>query len=115
RPRALGARIMPLPFRGAPLYSSGVIRAALCAAFLACAAAGASAACTDRGQPGVDWRRCALDGGELRGADLRQAKLRDASFDRADLGGADLSLADAYRAKLVSADLKGAKLEGAVF
>src|SRR3546814_701456 len=71
------------------------------------------AGCNDPPGPDVEWRRCYLDGRDLRGADLTGAMLHDATFQRADLSNADLSGARASRAKFMSADLTGAKLDGA--
>ena len=73
----------------------------------------AQAACTDAAAPGVQWRRCLLDGSDLTGADLSGADLRDASFKRADLSGANLAKVQGRRAKFVSGRLQGADLSGA--
>ncbi|MDT8295607.1 pentapeptide repeat-containing protein, partial [Roseomonas mucosa] len=60
----------------------------LLALFLLAVAAPARAACNDLPAPGVDWRRCLLDGRDLPDADLAGAVLRDASFSRANMVGA---------------------------
>lgn len=73
----------------------------------------AHAACTDQAGAGVNWRRCYLDGRDLKQATLGGAMLRDATFMRSDLTGANLADADAYRAKFVSATLAGVVLERA--
>src|SRR3546814_15432537 len=72
------------------------------------------AGCNDPPGPDVEWRRCYLDGRDLRGADLTGAMLHDATFQRADLSNADLSGARASRATFMSAHLTGAKINGAV-
>ncbi|MBX9700859.1 MAG: pentapeptide repeat-containing protein [Acetobacteraceae bacterium] len=72
------------------------------------------AACTAPPGPGVDWRRCLLEGRELSGADLTGATLRDAALDRARLAGAVLRGVNGRDARFVSADLTGADLEGAI-
>lgn len=66
--------------------------------------------CTDRAEPGVDWRRCVFDRQELPGLDIAGATLRDTSFKRADLTGGNLARVNAYRAKFISA-----KIQKAVF
>jgi uncharacterized protein YjbI with pentapeptide repeats len=71
------------------------------------------AGCSDVAGPGVEWRRCRLDGENLSGVDLSNAGLRDTSFTRANLSGARLTGADMRRARLVSANLTGAVLDGA--
>jgi hypothetical protein len=73
----------------------------------------ALAACTDPAAAGVNWRRCYLDGRDLKQVTLKGAMLREATFMRSDLTGADLSTADAYRGKFVSATLARVVLEGA--
>lgn len=82
--------------------------------FLLSTAAPAAAACTDQAGPGVDWRRCLLDGGDYQGAELAGAVLRDASFGRARMAGAKLMRAEAPDVRFTSADLTGADLSGAV-
>lgn len=76
-------------------------------------AGGALAACTDPAAPNVNWRRCYLDGRDMKGVVLDGAMLRDATFQRSDLSQARLTDADAYRAKFLSARLDGAVLDGA--
>ncbi|MFY8093387.1 MAG: pentapeptide repeat-containing protein [Niveispirillum sp.] len=76
-------------------------------------AGGAHAACTDPAADGVNWRRCYLDGRDLKDVSLDQAMLREATFQRSDLSGARLTHADAYRAKFLSARLDRAILDGA--
>ena len=71
------------------------------------------AGCTDRAEPGVDWRNCFFARKDLSGVDLTGAKLRDASLKRTDLTGANLSNTDAFGAKFVSAKLSNAKFDGA--
>lgn len=71
------------------------------------------AACTDAAMPGVQWRRCFLDGSDLTGADLSGADLRDSSLKRSDLSGARLTEIQARRAKFVSSVLTGADFAGA--
>lgn len=81
---------------------------------LALLSAGAvQAACTDPAAPGVNWRRCYMDGRDLKGVVLDGAMLRETTFQRSDLTGAKLAQADAYRAKFISARLAGAVLDGA--
>ena len=89
------------------------ISAVLAAALLVVSTSSAIADCTDPASPDVNWRRCYLDGRDLRNVNLQGAMLRDATFLRAKLSGADLTGVDAYRAKFFSADLTGAKLTGA--
>lgn len=76
-------------------------------------AAQALAACTDPPGPGVDWRRCSLDGRDLSGADLSGMQLRDASLQRTQLVGAKLVGAEGSYVRFVSSDLNGADLTGA--
>lgn len=71
------------------------------------------AACTDLAAPGVEWRRCRMDGAALEGVDLTGARLADASFQRASLKGARLVEVDGRRIRLISTDLRGAVLDGA--
>ena len=73
----------------------------------------ARAGCADFAQPGVEWRRCLMDGADLTDVDLTGAVLRDSSFKRADLSGSVLREVDARRAKFVSARLVGVVLDGA--
>lgn len=80
---------------------------------LAVLAGGAQAACTDPAADGVNWRRCYLDGRDLKDVSLDQAMLREATFQRSDLTGARLTNADAYRAKFLSARLERTILDGA--
>lgn len=80
---------------------------------LAVVAGGAQAACTDPAADGVNWRRCYMDGRDLKDVSLDQAMLREATFQRSDLTGARLTHADAYRAKFLSARLDRAMLDGA--
>jgi hypothetical protein len=70
--------------------------------------------CSAAPAPGVDWRRCLMDGRDLAGADLTGAVLRDASLDRAVLRGTILREVDAPNVRFVSADLSGADLQDAV-
>lgn len=77
------------------------------------AASPALADCSDPPAPGVEWRRCYLDGREFVGADLTDAILRDTSLQRADLRDSKLIKADAHRAKFNSADLRGTRLDRA--
>lgn len=77
------------------------------------AAGGAHAACTDPAADGVNWRRCYLDGRDLKNVSLDKAMLREATFQRSDLSGARMTDADAYRAKFLSARLDRAILDGA--
>lgn len=74
---------------------------------------GAMAACTDPAADGVNWRRCYMDGRDLKGVVLDKAMLREATFQRSDLTGARLTNADAYRAKFLSARLHQTVLDGA--
>ncbi len=71
------------------------------------------AGCADFAEPGVEWRRCMMDGADLTDVDLTGAVLRDSSFKRADLSGSILREVDARRAKFVSAKLLGVVLDGA--
>jgi uncharacterized protein YjbI with pentapeptide repeats len=71
------------------------------------------AACTDAAAPGVEWRRCFLDGSDLTGADLRGADLRDSSFKRSDLTDAVLADIQGRRSKFVSSVLENADFSGA--
>lgn len=83
-------------------------------ALIALAGAGpAWAECSERGEPGVDWRGCFFDRQNLSAVDLTNARLRGASFKRADLTGANLSKAGAFRAKFVNAKMSKARLDGA--
>jgi uncharacterized protein YjbI with pentapeptide repeats len=77
------------------------------------AAEPALANCSDVAQPGVYWRRCALDGQDLRDADLTGATLRDSTFNRADLSGANLTGIDGRRARFVSTNMRGTVLDEA--
>ncbi|MFV3074227.1 pentapeptide repeat-containing protein [Niveispirillum fermenti] len=72
----------------------------------------AQAACTDPAASGVNWRRCYMDGRDLKGVALDGAMLRETTFQRSDLTGAKLPRADAYRAKFISARMAGAVLDG---
>jgi len=71
------------------------------------------AACTDSPGPGVNWRRCNLNGIDFSGEDLKGARIRDASFFRSNLEGTDFSEADGFRSKFVNAILTDAKFDGA--
>lgn len=73
----------------------------------------ALSACTDPPGPGVDWRRCSLDGRDLSGADLSGMQLRDASLQRTQLVGAKLVGAEGSYVRFVSSDLNGADFTGA--
>ncbi|HAD26838.1 MAG TPA: pentapeptide repeat-containing protein, partial [Alphaproteobacteria bacterium] len=48
----------------------------------------AHAKCADPAAPGVDWRRCYMEGLPLAEATLPGAQLREARFNRADLARA---------------------------
>ena len=85
------------------LRGTGAAVLGLCLAMAA--AAPALAECTDVAAPGVNWRRCLLDGQDLDGVSLEGADLRSASFKRASLEGAKLAGAEARGAKFVSAAL----------
>lgn len=76
-------------------------------------AGGAMAACTDAAADQVNWRRCYMDGRDLKGVSLGGAMLREATFQRSDLSGAKLSGADAYRAKFLSARMERVIMDGA--
>ncbi|OYQ32605.1 hypothetical protein CHU95_17655 [Niveispirillum lacus] len=98
------------PYRDAALgsrYLTGLLLA------LVTLAGAAQAACTDPAADGVNWRRCYMDGRDLKDVSLDQAMLRETTFQRSDLSGARLSNADAYRAKFLSARLDRAILDGA--
>ncbi|SNS25109.1 Pentapeptide repeat-containing protein [Azospirillum sp. RU38E] len=86
---------------------------ALALLLLSCLAGPALAACTDPAAAAVNWRRCYLDGRDLKGAVLTDAMLREATFMRSDLSGADLTGSDAYRAKFFSAKLTQTHLDRA--
>jgi uncharacterized protein YjbI with pentapeptide repeats len=73
----------------------------------------AEAACTDAAGPGVEWRRCFLDGSDLSAADLNGADLRDSSFKRSDFDGATLAHMQGRRAKFVSSSLQRVDFTGA--
>lgn len=73
----------------------------------------AAAGCADAPRPGVEWRRCLVDGVDLANIDLSGAEIRDSSFKRTNLEGAVLARVDGRRAKFVSARLVGADLSGA--
>jgi uncharacterized protein YjbI with pentapeptide repeats len=70
-------------------------------------------ACADSPAPGVEWRRCLLDGIDLSGRDLTGATMRDTSFARASMVGAKLIGVDASDARFSFADLSNADLTGA--
>jgi uncharacterized protein YjbI with pentapeptide repeats len=89
------------------------LRSLALAALLASVGGAALADCSDVAQPGVQWRRCVLDGQDLREANLTGANLRDASFKRADLSNADLTEADGRRTKFISANMKDTVLDRA--
>lgn len=90
------------------------VAAVLMVSLLPALSAGAArAGCADVPAPGVEWRRCFLDGLDLAGVDLSGAVIRDSSFKRTDLEGAVLTGVDGRRAKFVSARLVGADLSGA--
>lgn len=84
------------------------------AAIFLLAAGPAFAACTAPATPGVDWRRCLLDGREIAGADLTGAILRDASLGRARLAGTIFVRVDGPDARFVSSDLEGANFTDAI-
>ena len=65
----------------------------------------AFAACSDRAEPGVDWKGCDFQSARLAGSDLRGAILQGADFRDADLRGADLEGADILGADFSHADL----------
>lgn len=73
----------------------------------------ALAACTDPAGPGVDWRRCSLDGRDLSGADLSGMQLRDASLQRTQMVGSKLVGVEATYVRFVSSNLNDADLTGA--
>jgi hypothetical protein len=62
-------------------------------------------ACADSPAPGVEWRRCMLDGVDLSGRDLTGATLRDTSFARARFVDATLNGVDASDARFSFADM----------
>lgn len=95
-----------------PAMSDICIKFVLLAAFCVVAST-ARADCNDAPQPGVDWRRCYLDGRDFAGADLSKAQLRDATFLRATMTGANFAESDAFRAKFISTRLSGAKFDSA--
>jgi uncharacterized protein YjbI with pentapeptide repeats len=70
-------------------------------------------ACADSPAPGVEWRRCLLDGVDLSGCDLTGATLRDSSFARGRFVETKLSGADASDTRFSFADLSRADLTGA--
>jgi uncharacterized protein YjbI with pentapeptide repeats len=70
-------------------------------------------ACADSPAPGVEWRRCLLDGIDLSGRDLTGATMRDTSFARASMVGTKLTGVDASDARFSFADLSNADLTGA--
>jgi len=70
-------------------------------------------ACADSPVPGVEWRRCLLDGVDLSGRDLTGATMRDTSFARASMVGTKLTGVDASDARFSFADLSNADLTGA--
>jgi uncharacterized protein YjbI with pentapeptide repeats len=70
-------------------------------------------ACADSPAPGVEWRRCLLDGVDLSGRDLTGATLRDSSFARGRFVETKLSGADASDTRFSFADLSRADLTGA--
>jgi len=74
---------------------------------------GAMAACTDAAADNVNWRRCYMDGRDMKGVSLAHSMLRETTFQRSDLSGATLTGADAYRAKFLSARMEKALLDGA--
>ena len=82
------------------------------ASFVFCAAP-AAADCASPAGPGVNWRRCLMDGGDYRSVDLTGSILRDAVFNRARIDNALLVDADAYRAKFVSASADSVKFDRA--
>jgi uncharacterized protein YjbI with pentapeptide repeats len=86
---------------------------ALVALFLL-AAGPAFAACTAPPAPGVEWRRCLLDGRDMAGADLTGAILRDVSMGRAKLTGVNFTRVDGPDSRFVSSDLTGADFTEAV-
>lgn len=102
RPYLLGMPAVPALFRALPIALAALLTAAP-----------AWAACTDPAAPGVIWRRCYLDGRDLRNVDLTGAMLREATFQRSDLAGATLRDVDGYRAKFFSAKMPGAVLDEA--
>ncbi len=73
----------------------------------------ARASCSDTAAPGVEWRRCFLDGSDLTGADLTGADLRDSSFKRSSFDGANLTRMQGRRAKFVSSSLHQTDFTGA--
>lgn len=73
----------------------------------------AMASCSDVPAPGVQLRRCQLDGGNYQNVDMTGANLRDSSFKRATLMGSTLNEIDGRRVKFVSTNLDGASFSGA--
>lgn len=84
---------------------------AAAAALLAFGAAPALADCSDPPAPGVEWRRCIMDGLNLTGIDVTQAAIRDSRFGRANLDGAVMRGANLTNSRFVAASLRQAILD----
>jgi uncharacterized protein YjbI with pentapeptide repeats len=94
--------------------SEPVARALGAALVLALLTPGAAlAGCSDPPAPGVEWRRCIMDGLTLAGVDLTGAAIRDSRFARADLDGAAMTGTNLTSSRFVSATLRGTVLDGA--
>ncbi|WP_051329300.1 pentapeptide repeat-containing protein [Geminicoccus roseus] len=90
------------------------IAPALVALTLLAAPAAALADCADAAGPGIEWRRCLMDGEDMSGVVLIGADLRSASFKRTNLAGADLTESRATGTKFISADMTGVQMDRAV-
>jgi uncharacterized protein YjbI with pentapeptide repeats len=87
--------------------------AALAVVLLLISGHAAIAVCTDAAEPGVNWRRCYMDGRELHNVNLEGAMLRDTTFQRSTMKQANMAHVDGYRAKFVSATMTGVRLDHA--
>ena len=76
-------------------------------------AAPARADCSDLPAPGVEWRRCAMDGLNLADIDVTGAAIRDSRFGRADLSRAVMADANLTNSRFVGASLREAILDRA--